>query len=562
MTGSMVLRILTYFDDHTIYTSVQTTSRGMLDELQTASDLFQVALDRYLNACLAIEHFYIKTGLISRLSNPIGSRLVDELSLMLAFETKIHQSKLAIIRTVNRSPDVVPISKLPNDILVDIFQQLVNSVNGLTHVHGRAIPEYPLLLSRVCVHWRQVTFGSPSLWSCIRINTRFRKDKRLVGYTNFHGLQAKRALMDICVADVFSTTPEIPGLLEFVKPFSHRIRSLEFRMTMYRGPDDTNGIQDYLLTECLKSSTGTLKRLSMITSFTHEPRSEYSRWFIESTSNISERNSLALRLSNEQLETALSSVSELWLEGLYFNWTSNAYRGLTLLRLENSGSCSIPESRLLDILASSPQLRWLDIGLEIIHDTISPKPIHLPHLDVLVDYHDMSLMRLVQPGVNPLTLSILLDHQLSHNPNTIHDISFKDFFSRANVTTLYSVALLRNTSDIHHLLSVAPSIRALALSYFELSETSNDTISNPEASLDTLFILKGCELARSALQSMIKLYRVKEVILWGRAKSCDENIMWKKQTLMDALSDFRETKVQYVPETDNSIFDRFLGPLP
>ncbi|KAG8734853.1 hypothetical protein FRC11_003611 [Ceratobasidium sp. 423] len=366
--------------------------------------------------------------------------------------------------------------------------------------------------------------------------------------------------MDIYIVDEFSTNPQFLGLFEFVEPFSRRIRSLELQMKRYRSPDETHRAQGYLLTEYLKAGAGSLKRLSLITQFMRESDSERPHRFIESTSNPSDRNGLGLYLPHSDLEEILHPISELWLAGLYFNWTSKAYRGLTLLRLEE-GSCSIPESQLLEILASSPQLRWLDIGLKISQDTASPEPIHLPHLEVLVDTENIPLLRLVYPGSNELTLSI--PGTDTATLDTIQSTRLKDFVSHANVTTFYSSDFLRNTSDVHYLLSIAPSIRILALSYFIFTDALVQVVHDSRATviLDKLFILNECKLECSALRSMIGTYRVKKLVFWGCPTDYHGHDAWNEQTLMEELSDLGDVSIQFIPESDDSILDQFLGPI-
>ncbi|KAG8729467.1 hypothetical protein FRC11_008715, partial [Ceratobasidium sp. 423] len=125
----------------------------MLDELRITSNLFQVALDRYLNACLAVKYFYTEAPSPTYPQKIIGSRLVNELSVMLTYETKLRESKMAILHSINQAPDVVPINKLPTDILIYVFQLLVDTLYGLPDVDNEKIPKYPLSLSHVCARW-------------------------------------------------------------------------------------------------------------------------------------------------------------------------------------------------------------------------------------------------------------------------------------------------------------------------------------------------------------------------------------------------------------------------
>ncbi|KAL5633488.1 hypothetical protein ACGC1H_003850 [Rhizoctonia solani] len=533
----------------------------MLDEFRVASDLLQIALNRYLNACLAIEHSHTKTHLQPGPQNLTGLILVNELPLISTFEAALRQSKITILHSINQSPDLVPISKLPTDILIHIFQKLVDITHGIANFDGKVVSDYPLVLSHVCTHWRQAVFDSPSLWSHVSISPKIKEDRRLLAYANFHKIRTKEGLVDLSIYNTFSSTPEIPGLFEFVGPYFGRIRSLAFGLVMRRSPKCTHKDHGCLLAGGLKSSNGRLKRL-IVKIWLLESwggPSDRLQWFMESSSNPPDHMSLRLDLPHEHLEAMLHPISELYLEGLSFKWTSKAYHGLTTLRLGRfyQGLTSIPESQLRNILTSSPQLQWLSVDLDISQTTTSPDPVYMPYLRALI-VQDMSILRLIQPGSDELTLSILSDKLLNPTKGETFDDSLLNFFSRANITKFHSNGLLHEISDARYLLSVAPRIQVLSLYYLICPDSSVDMLSDSSGSLKEL-ILNECEVELSELRRMIQLYQIEKLVLCDSVNTPNGEVLSPDQVI---VSDSDKTVVHYVSLKDMSLLlGQFLGPV-
>ncbi|KAJ7367325.1 hypothetical protein DFH08DRAFT_660258, partial [Mycena albidolilacea] len=89
-------------------------------------------------------------------------------------ETQIEQMKIALsqlkeLRASLKAPIdahralISPLRRIPQDVLLDIFSScLPSGHNALIDA-----AEAPLLLGRVCRHWRDVTYSTPMLWSSI-----------------------------------------------------------------------------------------------------------------------------------------------------------------------------------------------------------------------------------------------------------------------------------------------------------------------------------------------------------------------------------------------------------
>ncbi|CAE6413918.1 unnamed protein product [Rhizoctonia solani] len=520
----------------------------MLNELRVASTLLQDSIDRYAKACNSIKHSQLG---VSQVEGLASFTLATELHQLAAYEAKLRESKAAIARYVNLCTSIVPANRLPSETLLRVFRLLVDMEHRKPFSSLQGIPKYPLILSHVCIAWRNIILRSPSLWSRIRISSDLRTDEFLKSYTDFHSGQTKEALLDILVSDSFdSRTRKAPSLSTFVVPFAGRIRSLELQLTIDEDPLVTT-VGD-LIAKSLEASSNTLERFAL-SAYPTDPEN----LFIESSSRGS--NNLITYLSHDQLEAILSRIDDLWLRGLYFNWESKAYHGLTALQLEHCYAASISEPQLISILASSPQLKWLDIGLDIIQTVATPDlpSIYLPELELFVG--SVLLLRLIRPGSNELTVSIIGN---DGKPGMLYDAKVKDFFSCANMVNFYSDGFLDHISGVNSLLSFAPRLRVLAVSHIELSGASLDITTHN--SLDTVYLLDGCTLEWPLLREMVTRWNIKRLVFWGKNYiSRDEpKTIDSQKALEDELSDLpvKDIQLEFVPGNGPCPMDLFVGP--
>ncbi|KDN47795.1 hypothetical protein RSAG8_03215, partial [Rhizoctonia solani AG-8 WAC10335] len=455
----------------------------MLDELHIASGLLRAAIDRYADACRSIRDSL--AGDRSEFEGPIRSTLTNELSMLIGYEAKLHESRAMVSQSVNLSSDVVPERRIPVETLVYVFQLLVD----MQHLPWfQNVPNYPLKLSHVCTSWRQIVHDSPSLWSCISLVSSETINKE---YLEFYSSRTKEASLDIRVFNDSNNVDEShSSRFTIPVPFIGRIRSLEMRLydPYHSYIDKRDG--EYLLATCLKASKNMLKRLAL-----HLVPSLYNN------SECPNPHSL----NTDKLEDALAPITDLWLGGVYFNWGSKAYHGLVSLRLDHTNSYPISEIQLASILESSPQLRWIEIQLEITRTIDGPylPPVHLPDLELVVGV--TALLRLIRPGSKELTVSII-----DTNSKVPYDAALNDFFSCANLVNFYSDRFLQNTSDVCRLISIAPGLRGLAMSHADLLDTLPDMTYTP---LDTLYLLDGCVLERYLLEDMIDRWAIKKLVV-------------------------------------------------
>ncbi|CAE6471005.1 unnamed protein product [Rhizoctonia solani] len=531
----------------------------MLEELRVAGDLLRLALDRYLSACLAIKRCsagYSRLAGQPQLACPTSRMVLDEVSLLGEHETKLRESKTALHQIVNLYPDVVPVSRLPIDILVRIFTQLTveEYEHALSDVQKTAISKYPMTLSHVCSNWRHIVIQSPLLWSYITIVSSMENQQRFA-YVDLHSKHSKEALVNISID---TRAPETSLSTISIDPFLGRIRSLRLQWPPYSSQSiaDRKMGASHLITRCLRASNGALKQFTL-----HMSAMAKQCPFMESVSHPVNRNSLLLGLPHDQLEYVLSTVANISLRGHYFNWESKAYHGLTTLQLGMAGPQSIPELQLAKILASSPRLQYIDIALKIIRDATSPPPVHLPGLEVLTG--SVLLLQLIWPGPKELSVNIIGQWKYGHDSSMLYNARLQDFFSRANTARLLIDEWLFSTSEICHIVTMSPGIRALALSCTKLSGTLPDMLKHP--SLEALYLLSECELERSLLIDMTNKWNIKKLLFWGensiiRGSSYEID---SQQSLEEELSDLRDTRLEFIPcsNEDASLVDFFASQL-
>ncbi|CEL56269.1 hypothetical protein RSOLAG1IB_07685 [Rhizoctonia solani AG-1 IB] len=534
----------------------------MSDDLHVASELLSAALDKYYDACLALKHSATQSsGLAGQpdIAHSPGPMAMKELSLLANYENKFLKSKSTLLQTANICPALVPVNRLPVDILAHIFQQLVQEEYELTIRIGphASIPKYPIRLAHVCLKWRWIVLRIPLLWSYITIVSTTQTSGPEFAYPDFHSKYSEQALVEMFIVGLFtirasnnlhSTTP--------LDPFFGRVRSLALDLNT----NDASAVNNpsaqasWLIAKCLRASSRNLKRLMLFTDTTlvHHP-------FIESSSSPTNSGNLIVDIPHAELEEVLSPIVDLWLRDQYFNWESKAYHGLTKLQLESQTQRSISESQLIKILESSPQLRYIDIGLDIIV-AVTPSPaVHLPELEVIIG--DLFLIQLILPGSKEL--GVYIDWAVPNCGDLLRSDRVKRFFSQSNTVRFYADGLLHSSSDVCYLFSLIPRARELALSFTTISEKSLDIHTGP--SLNTICLLGPCAFRRPLLLDMVKKCNVKKLVFYGTISiiGSPSAIVCSEQTLRGASPDLDNTSLEFIAPPANIILSaRFLVDQP
>ncbi|KAG8699727.1 hypothetical protein FRC11_013520, partial [Ceratobasidium sp. 423] len=235
-------------------------------------------------------------------------------------------------------------------------------------------------------------------------------------------------------------------------------------------------------------------------------------------------------LPKAKLEALWGPIRILQLKQFYPMWTSKAYHGLLELHLTGGGpEASIPESRLVAILKSSPGLRLFKIDFEITRTTLghsSIEPVPLIDLEQLsVKYHRephcTRLWRLIAPGTKPLSLTILKHgfsktrgHKAQFTPN--FRAVTETFLSSSNVTRLYACCF-DNYGQIADVLSMVPSVRVLVLDGCECNQIPKESALPPDHTLDELYVIRSTNVQAitwPSIERIVEKHHVHKLTLW------------------------------------------------
>ncbi|KAH7325159.1 hypothetical protein B0J17DRAFT_682403 [Rhizoctonia solani] len=149
----------------------------MVNELDTATDLLNSALDRYTKACFRLRNCY-RQGTIPKNPPPeFLDRVLQGSAHIGAYEVEIQYPK-SIASWASNLTSVIrrrSINSLPEEILARIFS-LVCTLNlcprlakyvYLASIKQPTFIKDPVILSHVCSHWRHIAINWGNLWSHI-----------------------------------------------------------------------------------------------------------------------------------------------------------------------------------------------------------------------------------------------------------------------------------------------------------------------------------------------------------------------------------------------------------
>lgn len=511
----------------------------MIEELHTASELLRSALDRYLNACANFANHYDPRTTLNQLSRSLSDSVANELQLVNlnhsarslpdsittelqlvdSYGGQLKQAKAIIRRIRNDTPAVVPISALPSDILTDIFQ-LVQHGHSCTN-EGFELPDsswdyYPGLISQVCSRWRQITLSLQYLWSHIDLSQSPTHCKRLLPRAKLHAARAGHRLLDIHVLHGLPSNREGPQteLIDFCVSIAPQMRCLEFAMH-----HDFESPTQSVLWSCFANCVpGTLTQLTL----SNNSRND-THIFFEAAGNPANPSSLLLDLPH--LEDTLLRVTTLRLDQVFPYWTSKAYHGLVELHLlASTWETDIPESQLVQILSSSPELRVFHFGGLRVRDRLPrgalPVPINLKSLEVLnlkatdCDRHG-DLLRWLSPASSPLQLTLYF----TPDAGSLLGDAFISFYARSNITELNLLKGDTSTLSLRSLLALLPKLRILRLDDFKLEEESNGLpghdgpLPHCPPELDAMHI-RNCIIYLNELQWVAKTHSIHTITVY------------------------------------------------
>ncbi|CAE6369270.1 unnamed protein product [Rhizoctonia solani] len=500
-----------------------------INELEDASNELEAALDEYLNACFVTPNLETTLGTQKIVCVP-GSNdyelIAKEYPRVALFEKQIKQAKAAISASRNTSSVTVPVNALPVEVLIRIFEFVANAEScklGPRSQTYMKMPQYPVLLTHVCAHWRRIIIGTPLFWTHIDAAPHLYNSKRLRDRTQTFIERAYHSTLDIHISTVYPTDEywEATGLNEFLAPLIHRIQSLDLEISLeYTGIYDPQpSARDFcssILSNCFGANCmpGTLTQVSLKTD------AEYL--FLEPAETNTHGNRLALEVPASHLQNIWRCVTILRVDNLFPFWTSIAYSGLVELCLgtyDQFNSGTISTYHLSQILSSSPQLRVLHFGLHVVPTDNPSKAVLLSHLRILVlcpkTTNDLeSITRLLTLAPEPLHMTI---YSPQDNPDEAYiTTEIARFFARSNIATLHFVG----TTNCFKTLSLVSTLQTLAFTTYSGEDINTVLGCNKPHDLypkrlHLLGIGDQIDVAMGALVQFVKMYMPQQFLIWG-----------------------------------------------
>lgn len=476
---------------------------GMIAEINAASNKLHSALDQYLRTCSAIRDSYSRRGALGDVPTELMNCVLNELTQITLYEAKFQQAKANIAVARNGTPAIVPIHILPTEILVRIFHLAID-LRCRSNVKSRSRKvTSPINLSHVCSRWREILIEASSLWSHIdfSLSGLFNHGQGSIPYSEVSMARSKQSMLELHIVDrMVSSRLNTTGFVQFLAPIATRIRSLSLELGADLSPGQGSVLSPILFHCFANCVPGTLRQLHLLQT---SSRVNDACTFIMATGSSSPHGprDILLGLSEQRLENLWHSVSVLQLRGLYPPWTSKAYHGLVELRLHSFRSSSITELQLVAILASSPGLRILEVGLELTEPLPTDSsiiPVRLNDLETLTTEPSQrgrlgGLPRLLAPGLKPLQVSILNSrYRVLEGEERLTDGKLEELFARSNVTCLY-VGVLNGYSQAIKLLSLVPRGHLPVLGVNHLIGGGIESLDalGPDISLNSFYMRSG-----------------------------------------------------------------------
>ncbi|KEP50357.1 putative F-box-like domain protein [Rhizoctonia solani 123E] len=528
----------------------------MSQGLTVAEDQLRSALDRYVRACSSTRDVCLggvqindRPDLLAFLDSQ-SNRITCHIQQLKGAQAMVHSARNSIRK-------VAPITALPAEVLAHIFWLVIPGQSCLVHrsytgrISQLKYPLYPDRLAHVCSFWRRVATGTPSLWTHIDIALDHSLNPALFARAKVYATRAGQLPLEIHISDPGSqrerkreSAIRVGGLklgdpshnpaynwedLHHFKIFASElatvpIKILEIDLRIYNRVRDVYfSVLEYFFSHC---KPGVLTQYIV----RNDSFGTHSNYFIAPAGTPHSGASILLKVPADHLEELWRCTPVVRVGAICPYWTSKAYHGLVELHIHPSAPF-ISEPELFSILRSSPKLQVLHFNVDI-YDLTDDEDFGPVYLE---DLQDLNLM--VRGGANIATYRILQrivpgSRPLQLSLSGFLERSVKDFFSRANVTRLYTW----DAPSLKFLFDQCPRLEILALNGDELDLRSLiDRVVNPVAGnfndpdrdklvykpvsastrIDTLYLLWASEVALEEIRAVIEGYSVQRLFIYN-----------------------------------------------
>ncbi|KAH7337202.1 hypothetical protein B0J17DRAFT_666670 [Rhizoctonia solani] len=409
------------------------------------------------------------------------------------------------------SSQLTPISILPQEVLEHIFLRFATVLPCDSEQRWVPTRKARLIwLTHVSARWRHIAINLPILWSHIDITLDPEKTACLtLAAARTFVARAGRSLFEVhVIAHSLLRVETFRPVKDFLISISHFIQylniwasnSLTGLRSVYRKGIPWNPTESILGACFINAAAGTFKVLHI---------ANMGPGFMGHHSAISDRF-----MARSDLESTLRQITVITLYDAFFPWDSLLYSGLVELRLKHGQNIEIDDAQFTTLLASSPRLRVLELGLEIVETPDSSTPVLLEHLEVLIIENKAgTVLKLITLGVKLLCLSIGYTYDDWGRPVGLLPYS---------TTPNHSIDNFHDFSSLFDLLHLMPNLKQLTLKTFP-KPTERISVRSPSRSsiqLDSLY-LGNCQLGLHDVVSMVTRLHVQKLVIWGNSSILD-----------------------------------------
>ncbi|KDN42486.1 hypothetical protein RSAG8_06803, partial [Rhizoctonia solani AG-8 WAC10335] len=503
-----------------------------MQSLHSARSRLNAVLDEYSQACLTLVNPTGSHPSINSLQD-LSSYVSAESDAFASIKEKAMRIEATLLKARNCLISVVPINSLPDEVFARIFHLVLKaqSTDFEELVDENSLRIKSLAVSQVCARWRQVSLNCRSLWSHIDLSTR----DEVLSLGKCLASRSGDQPLSIRVVEPlkgWTNRDSRRALKVFISNVAQRLESLEMACVL---PPPSVVIPSFwfdILQSSISCATRQLNRL--VLSVRNNNHVEYynssAHWFIDVEDDESEddeaepnttrtgRTVVFQDITRQDYDDILLNVKVLWLDVVYPIWASKAYHGLTELRLIGPPRLTaiITPEELAKILAASPGLRALHLGMEVRLTGTLPAPIRLDDLEVfllqsLASATHQAILRLILPGRKPLQMGTTYEEMESELPAR-HEDEFVRFFRRSNIVQLQIHSPTRMPPG--SLIQLLPNIQTLI--FRDAFIIADDTTFPPPCICPELSALHfiSCIMHLDCLLWLVSVKTIREVTIW------------------------------------------------
>lgn len=423
---------------------------------------------------------------------------------------KLRSTEVTLRRIRNDSTSLVPINRLPLEVLLHIFHLFTRRSDQfaalMTGIVPHPYPKESITLTQVCTHWRGLVINTSSLWSDFYFDVGIFKKTNRSKSQNLFSVYLKHA-------------HDRPSTITVSSRYTSHISTHHDAMGSFLGPYMKDvGILRFLNVP----GSSVLHSLFEIWQTEGRPGSVHSLAIFPENNNeaILRRQNMGLTSSTfRDWDSFLLPIRVLRLVGPYFRWDSLVFHNLVVLQFGQLNSSTSPTTiQIWAILSASPQLEFLHLfNMKI--KTEGPthlQPVALRALQVLDvrlldDPSARRLLHMIISESQELSLSFRIPDTSAPCPTIL------SFLARTNIKDLFLDAGPTPIADLPlgEYLSAVPDLHSLILSLgFGPGDTLHSTMIQPNPSaalatrypnLHTLHLMNG-SLQEDAIREIVQAH--------------------------------------------------------